>query len=262
MNTAATLTIEGQVATITLNRPKAMNSYNLDMAEALLAHTEALSFNDEVSTVLLRGAGNVFMAGGGIEIFCKKLASMPKGIRSIVRTLANTVNNMRQSKQTYLASVHGAVAGAGLSLMLACDLVLAEENTVFTTAYNRLGTSSDGGLSYFLPKLVGDKKAMELLLLSDRISAQDCVRLGMINKACTSEEFEADIQKWLSKLTRLPATSSSNLKQLIYQSHHLSFESQCELEANSFIESVQTKDFAEGVQAFMEKRAAKFGGNV
>lgn len=256
---AATLTIDGQIATITLNRPKAMNSYNLEMAEALLAHTEQLSFNQEVRVVLLRGTGPAFMAGGDIEFFARELANMPKGIRSIIRTLYNTINNMRQSDLIYIAAVHGAVAGAGMSIMLGCDLVLSEENTVFTTAYNRLGTSPDGGLSYFLPKLVGDKKAMELLLLSERTAATEMHRLGLINALCTNEAFGAELERWLTKLVKTPRTSSNHIKKLVHQSHHNSFETQCEAEAKGFIESVQTNDFAQGVHAFIEKRHPEFG---
>lgn len=258
MEEAATLVIDGSLATIFLNRPKVMNTYNDAMAEALLAHTEALSFNDDVKVVVLRGHGSAFMAGGDIAFFAKKLPSMPEGIRPIIRTLANTVNNMRQSKQLYLAAVHGAVAGAGLSLMLACDLVLAEEKTIFTTAYNRLGTSPDGGLSYFLPKLIGDKKAMELLLLSERLTAQAFLDLGLINRLASNEAFEDKLQSLITKMAHLPHLSSSHIKALVYQSHHVSFDTQSELEAKCFVESVQTQDFSEGVMAFVEKRKPLF----
>lgn len=256
---AAELTIDDPIATITLNRPKSMNGYDLAMAEALLAHTEALSFRQEVRVVLLQGEGGAFMAGGDIAFFHRELANMPKGIRSIIRILYNTINNMRQSNAIYLAAVHGAVAGAGMSIMLGCDLVLAEENTVFMTAYNRLGTSPDGGLSYFLPKLVGDKKAMELLLLSERTPAVEMHRLGLINKIVKEADIKEEVASWLKKLTQLPRTSSNYIKQQIYQSHHNTFETQCELEAKGFIGSVQTTDFAEGVHAFIDKRHPDFG---
>lgn len=255
---AATLFIDGHIATINLNRPKALNSYDLSMAQSLLAHTETLLLNDQVRVVLVRGEGNAFMAGGDIEFFARELSSMPKGIRSIIRTLANTINNMRQAKQIYLAAVHGAVAGAGMSLMLGCDLVLAEENTVFTTAYNKLATSPDGALSYFLPKLVGDKKAMELLLLSDRLTAVEMQRLGLINTLTHRDNFEAQVDSLLQRLAQLPVVSSNHIKQLVYQSHQHSFETHCEAEAKAFIDSVQRSDFSEGVHAFLERRAPEF----
>ena len=255
---AAILSIDGQIASITLNRPKALNSYNEDMAQSLLAHTETLSYNKDVRVVLLRGEGGAFMAGGDVEFFARELSNMPQGLRQIIRTLSNTINNMRQSDLIYVAVVHGAVAGAGMSIMLGCDLVLAEENTFFTRAYNRLGTSVDGGLSYFLPKLIGDKKAMELLLLSERITAAEMLQLGLVNKVIQTDHFEADVKSWLLKLSKTARTSSNHIKKLVYQSHHQSFETQCEAEARGFIESVQTKDFAEGVQAFLEKRHPVF----
>ena len=254
MAETVSLEIQDQIATIYLNRAQAMNTYNEAMAIELLAHTEALSFNESVKVVVLRGKGPVFMAGGDIDFFAVKLPTMPQGIRTIIRMLADTIKNMRQSRQIYIAAVHGAVAGAGLSLMLACDLVLADPKTIFTTAYNRLGTSPDGGLSYFLPKLIGDKKAMELLLLSERLSAKDWLSLGLINAISDQGGLELKLQEWQRKLLGFSSYSSAHIKALIYQSHEASFDRQCELEAHCFLASVQTDFFKKGVQSFIEKR--------
>lgn len=258
MTEAANLIIEGKVATINLNRPKSLNSYNLEMANTLLAYTERLSFNKEVKVVLLRGEGSGFMAGGDIGFFAKNLSEMPHGVRAIIRTLANTIQNMRQSKAIYLAAVHGAVAGAGMSLMLGCDFVIAESKTAFTTAYSRLGTSPDGGLSYFLPKLIGAKKAMELLLLSEQLTAQHLLELGMINQVVSEDKFGETIDKWLTKLKCAPTEVSSSIKQLVYQAESATLEEQFEREAEHFIKASQTPNFAEGVQAFLAKRMPEF----
>lgn len=258
MEQAAILEIKGTIATIHLNRARAMNTYNEAMAESLLAHTESLSFNKEVKVVVLQGNGPAFMAGGDIEFFAEKLPQMPKGIRALIRALANTINNIRHSDQIYVAAVHGAVAGAGMSLMLACDFVIADENTTFTTAYNRLGTSPDGGLSYMLPKLVGDKKAMELLLLSERVTSQEMLRLDLLNQVCEPGGLSEIISSWCKKIIRLPFKSSAYIKNLVHESHNLNFEGQCELEAKYFIDSVQSKDFTKGVHAFLDKRQPNF----
>lgn len=258
MSQAATLNIDDAVATINLNRANKLNSYNLDMARSLLQHTEELSFNQNVKVILLRGDGNSFMAGGDINFFSETLSTMPQGVRSIIRTLADTIKNIRNSKQIYIAAVHGAVAGAGMSLMLACDLVLASTETTFLTAYSKLGTSPDGGLSYFLPKLIGDKKAMQLLLLSERLDSKAFYDLGLINELCDEVQFNERIKSWLIKLSKLPFQASSQIKQLVYSSHQNSLDDQFEQEAKCFIASTQTKEFSEGVTAFLEKRQPDF----
>ena len=257
MSDVATLMVQDKVATITINRPSSMNGYNLEMAQTLLAHTEAVELMTDVKVILIKGAGPCFMAGGDVHFFKQNLASMPAGVREIIRMLANTILNIQHSKKIYLAQVHGAVAGAGMSLMLAADLVIAEENTVFSTAYNGLGTSPDGGLSYFLPRLVGSKRAIAWLLLSERLSAQLLFDHGLINQLASETEMATELQKLLMKLIGLPRQSSAAIKRLVKCSQHQSLEQQLEEEAQLFISSVQTAEFKEGVNAFLEKRQAK-----
>lgn len=258
MSEVVSLMVEGKVATLSFNRPECMNSYDMAMSEQLLEATEWLEANQEINIVILKGQGEAFMAGGDIRFFADRLEQMPQGVKAIIRRLASTVHNMRQSNKLFVAVVHGAVAGAGLSLMLACDLVLAREDTVFTTAYSRLGTSPDGGLSYFLPRLVGEKKAMELLLLADRFDAKEAYKLGLINRVLPLATFEQDIITYLAKVSNLPSLASQRIKELIYASHNNSLADQLELEAKHFVEATQTQNFTEGVKAFLEKRRPNF----
>lgn len=257
MNQSVVLDVKDKIATIILNRADTMNAYNLDMAKMLLSITEELNYTDNLKAVLLKGAGAGFMAGGDINYFHQQLEVMPKGVKPIIRMLGDTIKNIRQSKHIYLASVHGAVAGAGMSLMLACDLVISQENTVFSTAYNKLATTPDGGLSYFLPKLVGEKKALELMLFSERLSAKELLSLGLINAFYQEDEYDNAISDWCKKLQILPGHSSAKLKKLVYMSQQ-PLEQCLEKEAEYFIDSVKTSDFREGVLAFLEKRPPEF----
>ena len=139
--------VNESIATIAFNRPEAMNSFDHRMADELEALTEIVADDPSIRVVLLKGAGHLFMAGGDIKFFYDRLDKMPAGVMKIVRTLNATIHNFMNMPKPVLASVHGSVAGVGISLMLAADLVIAGENTKFTTAYSGIGISPDGGCS-------------------------------------------------------------------------------------------------------------------
>ena len=258
MTQTVNLEITQKVAYLTLNRPKAMNSYNEAMADQLLAATETILNHPELKYVVFKGEGKAFMAGGDIGYFKENLSELSTMVRPMIRKLASTIHNIQQANAIYLCVAHGAVAGAGMSLMLACDLVLADNFTTVTTAYSRLGTSPDGGLSYFRPKLVGAKKAMEMLLLSERLTTSDMLSLGLINASSDTEALAALVDSWCSKLNNLPMPAAQHIKKLINQSVETSLASQLELEAEFFSQSTASKAFAEGVNAFVEKRPPEF----
>jgi 2-(1,2-epoxy-1,2-dihydrophenyl)acetyl-CoA isomerase len=253
MNDSVLMTKEGEIATITLNRPQVMNTYALAMSERLLDISESLLNDKSTRVVILRGAGPVFMAGGDINYFKDNLDLMPEGVRSIIRTLSATIHNFRSMHQTVIGAVHGAAAGAGLSLMLACDLVVAMTGTKFTTAYSALGVSPDGGLSYFLPKLLGTKKAMELLLLSEQFNVEEAKEWGLINKVVPKSEFEAVVSSLARQCMAMPKQSMENIKRLTYLSETQSLSSQLESEAGSFTALTETADFRDRVLAFLKK---------
>src|SRR5688572_29342473 len=135
--------VSDAVATITLNRPDAMNSFNRQMGEELESITDSVRHDPAIRAVVLNGGGNLFMAGGDIRFFYEQLDTMPAGVRKIVRILNATIINLKEMPKPVLASVHGSVAGVGMSLMLACDLVIAAADTKFTMAYSGLGISPD-----------------------------------------------------------------------------------------------------------------------
>jgi 2-(1,2-epoxy-1,2-dihydrophenyl)acetyl-CoA isomerase len=167
---------------------------------------------------------------------------------------------MRRMPKPIIASCQGAAAGAGVSMALACDLVIASEDAFFTLAYCKIGTSPDGSSSFHLPRTVGIKKAMEIALLGDRFDAQTAKDMGMINFVVKTEVLEAETLKLASRLASGPTHVYGNTKALFYRSLESEFESQLQAEAEYFADCASRADFREGVTAFIEKRQPQFTG--
>lgn len=250
----------GSIATIGFNRPQAMNAFNHIMAQELLVATNEIKADTAIRAVLLSGMGKLFMAGGDIQFFHQHLATMPHGVSDIVENLNQVIHNLMTMPKPVLASVHGSAAGVGVSLMLACDLVMASEDTKFTMAYSGLGISPDGGASFNLPRNVGMKKAMEWLLLPDLFSAAEAKAHGLINWVVPAAELEAATQKCLARLAAGPSFSYAHIKQLLQASLHNTLDAQLELEKEAFIACTTSDDFATGVKSFLQKQKPEFVG--
>lgn len=262
MNDAILLERHGALATLTLNRPDSLNALDFSMMQAFVARTAEIAADASLRCVVLRGAGAHFMAGGDLRTFATQL-TVPPGERQaaftkMVDDLHAAIELVRRMPQIVIASVHGAVAGFGLSLMASCDLAIAAEESFFTSAYRHIGLTPDGGGSYFLPRIVGLKKAMEIVLLGERFNAAEALRLGLINKAVPLAELPAATAALAQAIITGPATAMSNGKRLLNQSLEARLSEQLHAEALSFGACTATDDFAEGIQAFLEKRAAKF----
>jgi 2-(1,2-epoxy-1,2-dihydrophenyl)acetyl-CoA isomerase len=253
-------TVDNNIATLTFNRPTAMNSFDQTMADELEVITEEIRSNSSIRAVLLNGAGQLFMAGGDIRFFYEKLDTMPAGVMKIVRTLNTSIINLMQMPKPILASVHGSVAGVGISLMLACDLVIAAENTKFTLAYSGIGISPDGGASFNLPRLVGTKKAMEWILLSDVFDAKTALNHGLINWVVAPEKLTEETQKILTRLANGPTLSYARAKKLVNENWQNHLENHLEQEAHAFEACSASADFKAGVTSFLKKQRAEFIG--
>ncbi|MEY8239735.1 MAG: enoyl-CoA hydratase [Cycloclasticus sp.] len=254
---------EGAVAWLILNRPEKLNVLGAEMPADLKRCTEELKQDDSIRCVILKGAGDHFMAGGDIDYF-KSLAdayeeqgesAFPAGMFSL---LHEAIFNIHSMGKPVIASVKGAVAGFGLSLMLACDLVLAADDAVFSVAYCKIGTTPDGGMTYFLPRAVGQKKAMELSLTGKRFSAEEAERWGMLNQVVTKAEVDTASLKLASSLSAGPCDVLARTKVLLNQTFDVSLQQRLDEEADNFRLSMLQPDFAEGVGSFCEKRRAKF----
>jgi 2-(1,2-epoxy-1,2-dihydrophenyl)acetyl-CoA isomerase len=258
------LDISEGVATLTLNRPEARNALSPAMRIALVERVHEVAANREVRCVVLRGAGESFMAGGDVKGFARELQGdkeiLRRDLLRRINMVAPAIMGLREMKKPVLASVHGAAAGAGLSLMMACDLAIAADDTVFTLAYARIGISMDYGASYFLPRLVGSKRAAELAFLGDRFSAAEALEMGLINRVCPRGELADETARLAARLARAPTAAIARMKALLNRSIPGSLAEQLRAEAIAFSDSAMTDDFAEGVAAFVEKRPADFKG--
>jgi 2-(1,2-epoxy-1,2-dihydrophenyl)acetyl-CoA isomerase len=252
-----------KVATITLNRPESLNSVNPAMIDALLEKSSQAASDPQVRAVIVRGAGEHFMAGGDLKWFREQLALPPETCRerfaALIEGVHASVLNFRRMDKPVIASVHGAVAGFGLSLMLAADLVLASENTYFTLAYSNIALSPDGGATWSLPRQVGLKQAMEIALLGERFDAAQARELGLVNRLVAPGQLAGETQKLANRLAGGPAAALAKTKALINQSFDNSLETQLLAEQGFFADCAAHPDFSEGLTAFLEKRRPHFG---
>lgn len=261
------VTRDGGVAILTMNRPEARNALSSDMVTGLSRHLHAIETDDSVRAVVLRGAGDHFMSGGDVKSFLsigEAEGEIPMDPRTTIlhyiHTLHTVMFAMRRMPKPVLAAVKGAAAGAGVSLAAACDLVMASESAFFTLAYVNIGTSPDGSSTYFVPKALGLKKAMELALLGERYPAAEMADAGLVNWVVADDEFEQAVMEKAHRLAAGPTHAMGRTKALLYSSYEQQFEAQLQAEAEAFASCVTTEDFAEGVTAFVQKRRPEFKG--
>jgi 2-(1,2-epoxy-1,2-dihydrophenyl)acetyl-CoA isomerase len=263
MNDTVLFARDGPVATLTLNRADALNTLDGPMIDALVAHTAAIAGDDSLRAVVLRGAGRHFMAGGDIRTFATHLDEAPSaraaGFERMVGRLHAAIESLHRMPHPVVGSVHGAVAGFGLSLMNACDLVVAADDAYFASAYRQLGVTPDGGGSWSLPRLAGMRRAMEIFLLSERFGADEALAFGLVNRVVPRAELDAATDAIVRALITGPVLALRNAKRLVREATSRTLSEQLQAEAASFAACTATADFVEGVSAFLAKRPPQFG---
>jgi 2-(1,2-epoxy-1,2-dihydrophenyl)acetyl-CoA isomerase len=252
--------VAGSVATITLNRPQVMNALDAGMIARLRAVCEQACDDAAVRAIVLRGNGPAFLAGGDVALFHANLPRLPDMIKDLAGELHHAIVALRRAPKPVFASVHGAVAGAGVSLLAAADLAIAATDTKFTLAYSRIAASPDGGSTWFLPRLVGYRKALELMLLSDTFDAATALALGLVNWVAAGADLAAETAKIAQRLASGPTVAFGETKALVNQSFEQPLVAQLAAEAQAFARCARTADLAEGVTAFVEKRKPDFVG--
>lgn len=247
------------VASITLNRPQAFNSFNREMALSFQAALDDCQANQKVRVVVISGEGKAFCAGQDLkEVTDEKLNP---GFKKILdEHYGPIIKKIRELEKPVIAAVNGVAAGAGANIALACDLVIAHEKALFIQAFSAIGLIPDSGGTFFLPRLVGFQKATALAMLGEKISAKQAEEMGLIYKVVDEEEYEEYVNRISSKLAQMPTKALALTKQAFNASMDNNLEQQLALESKLQIEASETKDYHEGVSAFVEKRQPNFKG--
>jgi len=251
-------TYENNIAYLTLNRPEKFNSFNREMALALQQELDKCMRDDNVRAVYLTGSGKAFCAGQDLAE-----AIDPDGpeLRSIVHGHYNPIiERIRTIEKPVVCAVNGVAAGAGANIALACDVVVAKESANFIQAFSKIGLIPDSGGTFFLPRLIGFQKASALMMLGDKISAEEASQMGMIYKYFSDDAFEAESKKLVETLAKLPTKALGFTKLALNESIKNSLSQQLQVEEDYQDLSGKTDDFTEGIAAFLEKRPAVFIG--
>ncbi|MFX1677082.1 enoyl-CoA hydratase-related protein [Paraburkholderia sp. A2WS-5] len=251
------------VATLTFNRPDALNALSEAVAVELCTRLERLTQEPAVRAIVLTGAGRAFMAGGDVHAMRAALelsaARRERTIGKLVRHAQRAVELISHSAKPVMASVNGTAAGFGLSLVAACDVAIAAADATFTSAYNRLGTSPDGGATFTLPRLMGARTAAEWLYLDERYSAEDALRVGLVNWVVPAAELAKATIERAARLAALSPAAFSHTKHLISDAPRHTLGAQLVAEQRAFLACAAQGDFREGTRAFTERRAPVFG---
>lgn len=254
------LKIEDSIAFITLNRPEVFNSFNREMALLMQETLDQCSKDENIRAIVITGSGKAFCAGQDLkEVTTPELNP---GFRKILEEHYNPiVERIRNIEKPVIAAVNGVAAGAGANIALACDIVVASENAAFIQAFSKIGLVPDSAGTFFLPRLIGFQKASALMMLGDKVGAQEAFEIGMIYKFYAVALFEEEVQKLAVTLSKMPTHALALTKKLLNKSMMNNLQEQLALESDLQIDASSSNDYQEGVNAFMEKRTPEFKGN-
>jgi 2-(1,2-epoxy-1,2-dihydrophenyl)acetyl-CoA isomerase len=251
-------TREAGILTLTLNRPEVLNGLTDDVLDAIATGCREAATDDSVRVVVITGAGRGFCSGQDLHA---GMDNPDVDIRAHLRDHYHPmIHAMRDLEKPVVASVNGVAAGAGMALALAADFRIAGESASFIQAFVRIGLVPDAGSSYFLPRLVGTAKALELAMLGETVDSAEALRLGLVHRVVPDEDLARCTAEFAGRLARGPR-SAGMIKKLFSLSHDSDLDTQLAREADAQAAAAQTSDFGEGVMAFMSKRATEFTGH-
>ena len=249
------------VAWIRMNRPDEFNALNLPMAQELCKVATYCATEKQIRSVVLTGTGRAFCAGGDVKDMLKHSRETGRAdffLRDLALHFHSFVAEVARMPKPVIAAVNGTVAGGGLSMSLACDLSIAVKEARFVMAYTNIGLVPDGSSTYFLTRIVGFKKAMEMVYLNEPIDTDEALRLGIVNRVFPAEDFEEGVASVARKLAQGPTETYGRAKAIIRLGLSESLESQMENERQGIALCGLGGEFQEGITAFVEKRKAKF----
>ncbi len=249
---------QDQLLIIKLNRPEVFNSLDREMSHELIKALKDAEADENVRAVLLTAEGKAFCAGQDLqEVISDDFIGIE---RTVAEHYNEIVNGIRQLSKPVVAAVNGVAAGAGANIAFVCDVVVAHEAATFMQAFSKIGLIPDSGGTFTLPRLIGWQKASALMMLGDKVAAEEAEKLGMIYKVLSADEFEEASLKLAGKLSKMPTKGLAYTKHLLSQSMKHSFDEQLEQEKIYQAKSAATADYKEGIDAFLEKRKPNFNG--
>ncbi len=249
---------QGAIAKIELNRPDAANGLDTLMASELLQAAKLCDNDPELKAVVLSASGRFFCAGGDIKQMLSHGDAVGDAIKSLADDLHGAISILAGMQAALVVAVNGVAAGAGFSIALVGDIVLAAESASFTMAYTRAGLCPDGSSSYFLPRLVGLRRAQELMLTNRTLSAEEARDLGLVTRVVSDDELQAQADRTAEELGASARLSTAYVKKLLLASSGNDLEAQMELEGQLISQCAASPDGREGIQAFVEKRKPEF----
>ena len=249
---------QGAIAKIALNRPDAANGLDSLMASELNQAAQLCTNDPELKAVVLSASGRFFCAGGDIKEMLAHGDKVGEAVKSLADDLHSAISTLSRMQAALIVAVNGVAAGAGFSLALIGDIVLAAESSSFTMAYTRAGLCPDGSSSYFLPRLVGLRKAQELMLTNQTLSAQEACALGLVTRVVADDEIATQAEQFANDLANSARLSTAYVKKLLLASSDNDLETQMELEGQLVSRSAASPDGREGIRAFVEKRKPEF----
>lgn len=259
-NKSIELKIENNVAWIYLNRPEVFNSFNREMALSLQINLDNCASDISVRAIVITGNGKAFCAGQDL----KEVTSpeLNPGFRKILEEHYNPIiKKIRTIEKPIIAAVNGVAAGAGANIALACDIVVATENASFIQAFSKIGLIPDSAGTFFLPRLIGLQRATALMMLGDKVVAEEALMMGLIYKIFPASFFHEEVLTLATTLAQMPTKALGLTKRLLNQSITNNLEQQLAMESDLQIEASSSNDYNEGVTAFVEKRVPVFKGN-
>jgi 2-(1,2-epoxy-1,2-dihydrophenyl)acetyl-CoA isomerase len=250
----------GGVARITLARPDAANALDLALARELADAALRCAEDRAVRAVVLTGEGKMFCAGGDIGAFAGAGDGVPALLKQITAQFHVAVSRFARMDAPVLAAVNGPAAGAGFSLACAADFAFASDAAKFTMAYTKIGLAPDGSSTWYLPRLVGTRRALELLLANRTLSAEEALAFGLVNRVVPAAALLGEAEAFARELAGGATAAFGAVKRLLLLSASQGLEAQMEWEAHAIADAARSRDGAEGIAAFLAKRAPRFEG--
>jgi len=254
------LDIEGALGVLTLCRPDRLNAIDLATAKELRRATGELRRDAAIRAVVVTGEGSAFSAGGDVGEFHARVDQAPAFLTELVGHLHVAILDLLDMEKPVVAAVNGVVAGGGMGLFLAADLAIAAESARFVMAYTGIGVAPDAGSTFFVPRLIGERRALELILCNRRLSAREALDWGLVNQVVPDAELGSAARALAGRLATGPTLAFARARALLRQSLASTPEAQLEAEARALAAMGATADFREGVGAFVEKRRPAFRG--